>query len=30
MQVDSARYHAESAVDAWREILDWFGRYLAA
>jgi len=30
MQVDSARYHAESAVDAWREILNWFGRYLAA
>jgi carboxymethylenebutenolidase len=30
LQVDSSRYHAESAVDAWREILDWFGRYLAA
>ena len=30
LQVDSARYHAESAVAAWREILDWFGRYLAA
>ena len=30
LQVDSARYHAESAVEAWREILDWFGRYLAA
>jgi len=30
MQVDSARYHPESAVDAWGQILDWFGRYLAA
>ncbi len=30
LQVDSSRYHPESAVDAWREILDWFGRYLAA
>ncbi len=30
MQVDSARYHPESAVDAWGEILNWFGRYLAA
>jgi carboxymethylenebutenolidase len=30
MQVDSARYHATSAVDAWAEILAWFGRYLAA
>jgi carboxymethylenebutenolidase len=30
MQVDSARYHPESAVDAWGKILDWFGRYLAA
>jgi dienelactone hydrolase len=28
--VDSARYHPESAVDAWREILNWFGRYLTA
>jgi carboxymethylenebutenolidase len=30
MQVDSARYHPQSAVDAWGKILDWFGRYLAA
>src|SRR5215469_3903017 len=30
LQVDSVRYHAESAVEAWREVLDWFGRYLAA
>jgi carboxymethylenebutenolidase len=30
MQVDSARYHPQSAVDAWGRILDWFGRYLAA
>ncbi len=30
LQADSARYHPESAVAAWREILDWFGRYLAA
>jgi carboxymethylenebutenolidase len=30
MQVDSPRYHAQSAVDAWGEILAWFGRYLAA
>jgi carboxymethylenebutenolidase len=30
MQVDSARYHSQSAVDAWGKILDWFGRYLAA
>jgi carboxymethylenebutenolidase len=29
MQVDSARYHQASAVDAWGKILDWFGRYLA-
>ena len=29
MQVDSARYHPQSAVDAWGKILDWFGRYLA-
>jgi carboxymethylenebutenolidase len=28
MQVDSARYHPQSAVDAWGKILDWFGRYL--
>jgi carboxymethylenebutenolidase len=30
MQVDSARYHPQSSVDAWGKILDWFGRYLAA
>jgi carboxymethylenebutenolidase len=30
MQVDSARYDPQSAVDAWGKILDWFGRYLAA
>ena len=30
MQVDSARYHPQSAVDAWGKILDWFGRYMAA
>jgi carboxymethylenebutenolidase len=30
MQVDSARYHPQSAVDAWGKILDWFGRYLTA
>ena len=30
LQVDSSRYHAESAVDAWGHILRWFGRYLAA
>lgn len=30
MQADSARYHPQSAVDAWGKILDWFGRYLAA
>jgi carboxymethylenebutenolidase len=30
MQVDSVRYHPESAVEAWGKILDWFGRYLAA
>jgi len=30
MQVDSARYHPQGAVDAWGKILDWFGRYLAA
>jgi carboxymethylenebutenolidase len=30
MQVDTARYHAQSAVDAWQHILAWFGRYLAA
>ena len=30
MQVDSARYHPQSAVDAWGKILDWFGRYLVA
>jgi carboxymethylenebutenolidase len=30
MQVDSARYHPQSAVDAWGKILDWFGRYVAA
>lgn len=30
MQADSARYHAESTVDAWKHILAWFGRYLAA
>jgi len=30
MQADSARYHSVSAVDAWAEILAWFGRYLAA
>jgi len=30
MQVDSARYHPQSAVDAWGKILGWFGRYLAA
>jgi carboxymethylenebutenolidase len=30
MQVDGPRYHAQSAVDAWGEILPWFGRYLAA
>ena len=30
MQVDSARYHPQSAVDAWGKILDWFGRYLGA
>ncbi|MGB6573809.1 MAG: dienelactone hydrolase family protein [Trebonia sp.] len=30
MQVDSARYHPQSAVDAWGKILDWFGHYLAA
>jgi len=30
MQADSARYHPTSAVDAWAEILAWFGRYLAA
>jgi carboxymethylenebutenolidase len=30
LQVDSARYHAQSAVEAWGEILKWFGRYLAA
>jgi len=30
MQVDSARYHPQSAVDAWGRILEWFGRYLAA
>jgi carboxymethylenebutenolidase len=30
MQVDTVRYHAQSAVDAWQHILAWFGRYLAA
>jgi carboxymethylenebutenolidase len=30
MQVDTARYHPQAAVDAWGKILDWFGRYLAA
>ena len=30
MQVDSSRYHVQSAVEAWGEILGWFGRYLAA
>jgi carboxymethylenebutenolidase len=30
MQVDSARYHPQSAVDAWGKILDWFGRYVTA
>jgi carboxymethylenebutenolidase len=30
MQADSARYHPQSAVDAWGKILDWFGRYLTA
>jgi carboxymethylenebutenolidase len=30
MQVDSARYHQASSVDAWGKILSWFGRYLAA
>ena len=30
MQVDSARYHPQSSVDAWGKILDWFGRYLTA
>ena len=30
MQVDSARYHPQSAVDAWGKIQDWFGRYLTA
>jgi carboxymethylenebutenolidase len=30
MQVDTARYHAQSSVDAWQHILAWFGRYLAA
>jgi len=30
MQVDSARYHPQSAVDAWGKILDWFGLYLTA
>ena len=30
LQVDSPRYHAQSAVDAWGEILAWFGSYLAA
>jgi carboxymethylenebutenolidase len=30
LQADSARYHPESAVDACRGILDWFGRNLAA
>jgi carboxymethylenebutenolidase len=30
MQVDTARYHAQSAVDAWQHILAWFGRYLTA
>ena len=30
MQVDSARYHQESSVDAWGKILSWFGRHLSA
>jgi len=30
LQADSPRYHPQSAVDAWAEILAWFGRYLAA
>ena len=30
LQADSPRYHPQSAVDAWGEILAWFGRYLAA
>ena len=30
LQVDSSRYHAQSAVEGWGEILAWFGRYLAA
>ena len=30
MQVDTARYNPQGAVDAWGRILDWFGRYLTA
>jgi carboxymethylenebutenolidase len=30
MQADSSRYQPQSAVEAWGEILGWFGRYLAA
>jgi carboxymethylenebutenolidase len=30
LQVDSSRYHPANAVDAWGQILGWFGRYLAA
>ena len=29
MQVDRPVYRPEAAVDAWRHILGWFGRYLA-
>ncbi|MFY9930208.1 MAG: dienelactone hydrolase family protein [Streptosporangiaceae bacterium] len=28
MQVDRPNYRPEAAVDAWRRIWDWFGRYL--
>jgi carboxymethylenebutenolidase len=30
MQVDRSSYRPEASVDAWQQILKWFGRYLAS